>query len=379
VLRHPRNGSRQASALPTGFLYSAIVFLVFVFFDWVLLHIHGFGGDWSPLWVAGRVAWSDPSRLYDFAFVTKLQEPILGDVVVRPFIYPPSALLFFAPASLPPFWVSFALFSVCAALLLAFLGCSRITDRLPLLASPPIFLAMMTGQPTLLAAALAVAAMVRLKGNRVLAGILFATAALLKPTLFLLLPVGLIAGRHWRALLSAGIAAALLLGWAILLFGVGPWFAWIEALPRFRELFDKFAGLYRNGVTPHAFALQHGLDAGWVTVAIIPLVALAAAIAFIRTDDWRVRLVMIVGGSLMASPYAMNYELAALAPIVLTLRREKAIDLILPLIWGVSLFFNASLAGLAVVYAWALIRVFDTWRASAAGDGRVQPGVHVRA
>jgi hypothetical protein len=379
VLRTPRNDSRQASAPAAGFPFSILIFAVFLFFDWVLLHIHGFGGDWSPLWVAGRLAWSDPSHLYDFAFVTKLQEPILGDLVVRPFIYPPSALLFFAPASLPPFWVSFALFSVCAALLLAFVGCSRLTDRLLLLTSPPIFLAMMTGQPTLLAAALAVPAIVRLKGNPVLAGILFAAAALLKPTLFFLLPVGLIAGRHWRALLSAGIAATLLLGLSLLLFGVGPWFAWMEALPRFRELFDKFAGLYRNGITPHAFALQHGLDGGWLTVAIIPLVALAAAIAFIRTDDWRVRLVMIVGGSLLASPYAMNYELAALAPIVLTLRRERPIDLIVPLIWGVSLFFNVSLAGLAVVYAWAMFRIFDTCRASAGDDGRMEPGIHVRA
>jgi hypothetical protein len=377
MLRNFREHWRQASARPGGFPYSIVVFFVFIFFDWVLLHIHGFGGDWSPLWVAGRLAWSDPSRLYDFAYVTKLQEPILGNVVVRPFVYPPSALLFFAPASLPPFWISFAWFSVCAALLLAFVGCVRATDRLLLLVSPPIFLAMMTGQPTLLAAALAVAAMIRLKIDPVKAGILFAAAALLKPTLFLLLPVGLVAGRHWRALASACVAAAILLGLAVLLFGIAPWLAWIEALPRFRDLFDKFAGLYRNGITPHAFGLQHGLDIGWLTIAVIPIVAVAAALAFIRTDDWRVRLVVVIGGSLLASPYAMNYELAAVAPIVLALRREKLVDLLVPLVWGVSLFFNASLAGLVLVYAWALLRVFESY--SAGNDGLVQPGVHVSA
>lgn len=376
MLRKLKDNWRQASARPAGFPYAAVLFAVFIFFDWVLLHIHGFGGDWSPLWVAGHLASSDPSKLYDFALVTKLQEPILGDVLVRPFVYPPSALLFFAPASLPPFWVSFALFSILAALHLAYVGCSRTTDRLLLLVSPPIVLAMMTGQPTLLAAALAVAAMMRLKVDPVKAGILFAAAALLKPTLFLLLLVGLVAGQHWRALLSASIAAALLLGLAVLLFGISPWLAWIEALPRFRLLFDTYAGLYRNGITPHAFALQHGLDADWLTIAIIPVVALAAAVAFIRTDDWRVRLVMIVGGSLLASPYAMNYELAAFGPVVLGLRRTRVIDLIVPLIWGVSLFFNVSLLGLAAVYAWAL---FETWRPSRSDDGGVQRGVNVRA
>src|SRR5205823_601996 len=82
--------------------FSGLLLIVFVSFDFVLLSMWGYGGDWSPLWVAGRLAWRDPAGLYDFALVTKLQLPILGNLGSRPFVYPPSAITLLAPLTLLP-------------------------------------------------------------------------------------------------------------------------------------------------------------------------------------------------------------------------------------------------------------------------------------
>jgi hypothetical protein len=196
---------------------------------------------------------------------------------------------------------------------------------------------------------------------------------MLKPTLLIIAPIGLLAGRHWRALIGATVTVTLVAMVSILLFGLAPWLAWFEALPRFREIFDTSPPLYRNGITPYAFALYWGLSAKWVTWAMLPLAILGTAVVFARSDDWRARMAAAVGGSLLVSPYAMNYELAALAPVVLTMRREKFYDLILPAVWGASLFFNASLLGLAGVYLWALASAFR--RAESVGDNRRMHGV----
>jgi hypothetical protein len=157
---------RDRSMLPPGdrtsvgrvwLSWSALLLPVFLFFDFVLLSLWGYGGDWSPIWVAGRLAWHDPAKLYDFALLTKLQLPILGDLGVRPFAYPPSTLTLLAPLSLLPFGVSLVCVSGAGALALALVSSRKETDRLLLLLSPPVVFAAMIGQPTLLVAALAAA------------------------------------------------------------------------------------------------------------------------------------------------------------------------------------------------------------------------------
>src|SRR5207248_8769996 len=139
--------------------------IVFVSFDFVLLSMWGYGGDWSPLWVAGRLAWRDPAGLYDFALVTKLQLPILGNLGSRPFVYPPSTLALLAPLSLLPFWLSLAFVSVGGVLGLQLLSSRRETDRILLILSPPVLFAAIIGQPSLIVAALAAGGLSQLKSH----------------------------------------------------------------------------------------------------------------------------------------------------------------------------------------------------------------------
>jgi hypothetical protein len=358
--------------------YSGLLLAIFAFFDFVLLSIWGYGGDWSPLWIAGRLAWSDPAKLYDFALVTKLQLPILGDLGVRPYVYPPSTLALLAPLSLLPFWVSLACVSAGGALCLAFVSSRRETDRILLLLSPPVVFAAMIGQPTLLVAALIVGGLSQLKSNALRAGILLALAAMVKPTLLLMVPFGLVSGKHWRSIASGAATAFVAVLVSVLLFGAAPWLAWIEALTRFRLIFAASAPLYRNGITPYALAIRVGFAPDWIPWTMLPLAIVVTIAIFLRSDDWRKRLVAVVGGSLLFSPYAMNYELAALAPVVLTMRRERLYDLALPVIWGAALFANASLLGLVAIYLWAVFSTFRTTD-SIADDRGMERGVDVPA
>lgn len=245
-----------------------------------------------------------------------------------------------------------------------------------LMLAPPVVFAAINGQLTLIVAALAAFGLARLKSNEVLAGVLLAIAATLKPTLLILAPIGLLAGRHWRAAASAAATGCVVAMMSILLFGLSTWFDWLDALGRYRTIFEHSPPLYWNAVTPYALALRLGTANALVTWAALAFAVAGAVAIFVRTDDWRIRMAAVAGGSLLASPYAMNYELAALAPVVLTMRREKIYDLVLPVVWALCLFFNASLVGLASVYAWALANAL---RNSGTDDRCVQRGVDVAA
>jgi hypothetical protein len=352
------------------------VLVIYAFFDCALLRLFGPGSDWGPLWAAGGLAWTDPLRAYDFSYVTSLQGPLLAPTSERPFVYPPTSLLFFAPFGLLPFRFSYALFV--AASLFAFARQSSKIGAKPVLPwiAPPVVLAAIAGQPTLLVTALVIAALLDLPSSERRAGLILGIAAVLKPPLLLLAPFALIGGRNWRALESAGLTVASLTGASILLFGADAWQAWFAALPKFQELVAGFEPLLRNTVTPHATVLRLGYDPQWTTLGFALIAIPMVMLAFARTCDIPIRLVMLVGGALLITPYGMYYELATLAPVVATLPLRRARDALIPVVWATSLFVNASVVGLLVIYCWAAARLF---LASRADDRMVQVRVDIPA
>lgn len=337
-------------------LFLALDFLLFASGE----HAAGqtlWGVDWAPLWAAGGLAWSDPLHAYDFDLLTRLQAPIFGAIPLRPFVYMPATLMLLAPFGLLGFYVSLAALVAASAALFA--AASRTVHANPavLLLAPPVLLAAFAGQPTLLVTGLLLFGLAALPEDERLAGILLGVAAVIKPQLLILVPVALLAGRHWRALASAAATAALLCLASLAFFGFAEWSAWFDALGRFQALVESSEPLLRSSVTPQAFAALHGINSGAVA-ALGALIALPVAwIAFRRELDLPVRLALIAGGALLISPYAMNYELAALAPAVAAMNFRKPANAALALVWGASLFLQASLIGLLAIYGWALVRL----------------------
>ena len=371
-----RQGSRSGAkhALPrtsTTQKWSLVALIgltiLFVFLDATIFSIFKPATDWAPLWVAGHLSWTNAGLAYDADLVSSLQTPLIGTTSDRPFIYPPSALLLFAPFSMLPFTVAFVIFGALSVALYTY-GAQVMKPRpILLLLAPPFVLAAMAGQPTLLVAALILFGLAQLDRNEGWAGVLLAIAAMIKPPLLLLAPVALAGGSYWRAIAAAGATATAIAGVSLAVFGVDAWFAWLSALPAFKALVTEFQPLLRNAVTPYAMAVRLDVPP-YLATACAALVAIPMAWwSFSRTQDTGIRLAALVGGALLVSPYAMNYELAALAPIVAAVRLDRPGDLIMPAIWAASLFMTVSLAGLLAVYAWALLRLSSQWRRAATG------------
>jgi hypothetical protein len=148
-----------------------------------------------------------------------------------------------------------------------------------------------------------------LRSKPVLAGVSFGLGAALKPQCLFLAPVALISGRHWKAL--AGMALAWLMFAIATLSFWTDWLHLVPTLPKFLARYYSYLAGY--GATPKYFAEFLGLPTLPFQAAGICFGILIVWAAF-RSEDSVTRVVALVSGALIASPYALRYELAALAP-----------------------------------------------------------------
>jgi hypothetical protein len=97
---------------------------------WVLLRFQPPGLDFLPLWTAGRMAWSGHGQVYDFAAVTRAQGWLLPNFPwMRPYAYPPTALLLLAPLGALPFWPALGLWMALGFGVFLYAGTRLTRDR----------------------------------------------------------------------------------------------------------------------------------------------------------------------------------------------------------------------------------------------------------
>lgn len=338
-----------------------------------LLELQPAGADFSCFWAGGRTALTDRDRIYDFAYISELQGWPLGPGAIRPFIYPPSALLVMAPLGALPYWPAYALWATGTAGVFLW---ATLRARLPwwTLAVPAVALVIYCGQITLLIGGLVLAGLA-MRRRALLAGVLFGVAAALKPQMLIFAPLALLAEGQWKTLASAGLTGLLLAAASVGLWGVGTWFDWLEAVPRFQqEVIFTNPSLVADAITPYAALSRLGLPGAWAFL-LIPVAALAVWIVFRRTEDLADRLIVVLGAALVASPYAMNYEAALLAPGVAAYMARKAdrlwpLYLILAIVYvsALSLGFVAIAAALALPAARSFERRLNPTAAASASS-----------
>jgi len=281
------------------------------------------GIDFLPMWAAGREVFAHPGRVYDFVALTHFQHPYLDHFRgLRPFVYPPPSLLLFAPFGLMPFGAANALWTVLGvAAILAVMARRVASPRtlalLVMLLGPASVLVVAAGQVTFLVAAAAVAGLYCLKTRPLLAGVLFGLAGAIKPQAMVLLPVALLATREWRALGASAATVGMAALASVAAFGLGPWLAWMAAVPRFEHFVMAAPGLERGMITPTALGGTLHLDPGGLDVWRLAFGAGALVMVwmvFRKTDDMARRIAALLGGGLFITPYAMHYDAALLAP-----------------------------------------------------------------
>lgn len=251
---------------------------------------------------------------YDFAVYWRAAGEPIGDVYKPhdwPFPYLPTMLLWVRPLVLVPQHQAYLAFVAASAAGL-WLACRpHLTYRAMLLVfiSPPLLKCLRAGQVSAaLAALLLVACSAK---NRVVAGVIFGIIASIKPQIVLLAPLLLLFNRDWRALLSAATTFIGLCGAATLAFGPAIWRAWAAALPQFHDvLVSKF--FLQSASSPAAIAEWSGLSP-------LPFLLLGGALGAFLAFHCRARTPIeqctaITAGSILASPYAMHYDLTGLLP-----------------------------------------------------------------
>ena len=244
-------------------------------------------------------------------------------------LYPPSFHLLITPLGLLGFSAAFAIFST-ATIGLYILALGSWARPVPgglalAVAAPPVGFVLIAGNASLLwVSALLCALSLLARGRPRGAGAMIALLTL-KPQLGLLIPVALIAGRHWRALLWAAAATAAIVAVTIAVFGVDYWVAFFRAMARATGLFEVHGANAVTMITWYAFARQFG--AGHEIAIALQIVSLAGAAVAVgllwsrRREQIDMKIAGLCLATLISTPYAFQYELVLAVVAALFLAR----------------------------------------------------------
>lgn len=290
-------------------------------------HYNAPGTDWMVFYAAARAYLEGNLPLiFDGHAFTAYQNEMFADrlsqmLPFHPWLYPPPYLLLALPFALIPFAFSYALFMAVTAAALAATLWWLDHRKWPLLAVPALApassLCVIAGQNAFLTGALLVGGFGLLARRPALAGALLG-GAIVKPTLGLMVPVALIAGRQWRALTGAAAMAAVLALASLAVFGVDAWRLWLEMMAR--PTSDFYADWLESGrswglsVYACAWVLGASHRAATIAQAAATLAAGASVfLAFRRPLAPDLRLVVLLAATILAAPHVSGYDTLLLA------------------------------------------------------------------
>lgn len=308
------------------------------------------GEDFAQIWLGGRLAIE--GRIHEIfspeLFRAAARAAFEAPNVPAIFSYPPTTLLPAVALALLPYPVALGLWSALqaglftTALLLATRGfLSTPVAVFVALASPSLALTLPWGQFGSIVAALMTLGILLVDRRQLLSGVLLGLIAV-KPQFGVLVPVALLAGRHWRAFLAAGASMTALVVLSLLLVGLRGWEDFVSiALPAQIAITSDPANyvpiahsirdrLILMGVEPPA------ARAAQIATAMLALVAVAYA--FWRDLAPAHRLFVLAAATMAALPYVAVYDQAIVAIAALALvahARQDALTLgILVFLWA---------------------------------------------
>jgi len=295
------------------------------------------GRDFLNFWMYGRAApTADPSRFYDLAEYHRALAALLGpNYPGQNWSYPPSIFFVAAPFGLLGYLQALLVWTLASGALFFAIARHHIADNrllIALLLSPAVVMCLMSGQSSLVTAAMLVTIFAWLDRRPVAAGILIGLLTL-KPQLGVLFPVMLIASGRWRVFASASITVLALVAATALVFGPQVWIDFATKGLAANNLVLADPERIATPYYPTVFMNLRGIDLPYSIAMTVQLCFTAFAIAAVfwtfryrRDADPLWLMGLFFACSVTAVPYMLSYDTLALTFAALLLLGTGALD-----------------------------------------------------
>lgn len=357
------------------------------------------GSDFSNIYAAGTyVLDGAPASPFDPAAQYVREQAIFG--VATPFYgwhYPPFFLGLAALLATMPYLLALAVWQ--GATLVLYLLAIRAILVPPLkgeggaqsatsggtlwfllaLAYPAVFINLGHGHNGFLTAALFAAALLTLDSRPILSGVLIGCLAY-KPQFGLLIPLVLVATARWRVFATAAATVAIMVLAVTAAFGIEVWYAFLASGEFTRKIVLEQGGTGWHKIqSVFAWARMWGASLP-LAYAVQAATTLAAAVGLVviwrSRSSFAVKAAALLIGSILATPYSLDYDLMLIAPAIAFLAADAARRgaapwemTLLAALWLVPLIarsfaqFTHIPAGAPVMllsFIWLLYRAFHT-------------------
>lgn len=287
------------------------------------------GTDFSNVYAAGSyVLDGEPTAPFDPPRQYAREQAIFGQATqFYGWHYPPFFLGLAALLATMPYWLALIVWQGVTLVLYvlairAILPAQLKTEHFWLLltlAFPAVFVNLGQAHNGFLTAALLGSALTLLDRRPIVSGILIGCLAY-KPQFGLLIPLVLIASGRWRAFASATATVVMMMIAVTLAFGVDVWSAFLATghFTRTVVLEDGGTGWYKiQSVFSWVRMWGGGIALAYATQTAITIVIAAALCWLWRSRaSYALKAAGLLIGTLLATPYSLDYDLMLLAPAI---------------------------------------------------------------
>jgi hypothetical protein len=141
-----------------------------------------------------------------------------------------------------------------------------------------------------------------------------------KPQLCVLLPIFILAGRHWRVALGASVLICVWTLASLALFGFESWLAFFETLSTTRHVImdQQGFGFERMQTVFSAVRLLVGPVSAAYALQIVSTLAVMIVVFWLgrKNIDHRLQSAGLLASVLLATPYAFDYDMMVIAPAI---------------------------------------------------------------